>query len=289
MNANPPVVVVCDVDGVLLDPATALFDQAAATTLDRLAGEEIPVVLCSGRTRAELERFQQDCGLEHPFICENGAALFIPANYFSFDIAWARAVAGYQVVEFGPPYHAIVETLRRTADRQRVDIVGFNDLSVEEVAAECALPLMQARLAKLREYGELFRLLAFDGAARARLFRGLRAARLGCTPGDRYNHVGAPVDKGVGVDIVCSLYRRAFGSVMIAGFGQTLEDVPLLRSVDLPLVLHSGDRAVTAEILARVPDARLVSAGGAGWTEGVLHVLRNRLPIRQVDRTATTL
>ena len=112
--------------------------------IDLLARNDIPLVLCSGKTRAQLESVHQLIGIRHPFICEHGAAAFIPPGYFS-RVPDGRSVAGYHVVEFGRSYRDVLERFHLAAARARVDVVGFNDMSIEEVASRCGLSLMEAR------------------------------------------------------------------------------------------------------------------------------------------------
>jgi predicted mannosyl-3-phosphoglycerate phosphatase (HAD superfamily) len=148
MTSELPVVVFSDVDGVLCDPHTHAFADAARA-LSSIDDMPVSLVLCSNKTRAEIESIQQALGLHHPFVCESGGAAFVPAGYFGFDVPHARDIAGYQAVEFGRPHAEIAQALRRTATRLRVDIVAFSDMSVDEVARETGLSLLQARLAKL--------------------------------------------------------------------------------------------------------------------------------------------
>jgi mannosyl-3-phosphoglycerate phosphatase family protein len=212
MNPTLPIVVFSDVDGVRCDPYPESF-TSAANTLGHLGPDEVPLVLCSSKTRAEVEEIQQQLGIRHPFVCESGSAALIPAGYFDFAVPSAQDRAGYQAVELGWPYTEVVQTLGRTADRLRIEIVGFNDMSVEEVARECHIGLLQARLAKLREYSERFRLHDPSETMRSRLFKALKAARLRPVSGERYDQVGAAVDSGAGVNLLCGLYQRAYGGV----------------------------------------------------------------------------
>jgi mannosyl-3-phosphoglycerate phosphatase len=110
----------------------------------------IPLVLCSTRTRAELEAIQSRFGLRYPFICENGAAVCVPRGYLGFSLPGARRTGDYDVIEFGRPYADVVEILGRVSARLDIDVAGFHDASVEDVARECHLTLQQAQLAKAR-------------------------------------------------------------------------------------------------------------------------------------------
>lgn len=217
-----PVVVFSDVDDALLDGPRSR--EAVIEADDRLAREQIALVFCSSKTRAELEVVRQDCGIFHPFICENGAGVFVPEGYFPFDVPYAREVAGYHAIEFGRPYADVIDILHRTADRLGIEVLGFSDMSVEQVAAECHLSLLHARLAKLREYGEPFRIIDIRSAGRSRLRKALRAAHLACTNNGSYEYVGAPVDSGPGIGFLTALYRRARGPLITLDLGSRKRD-----------------------------------------------------------------
>src|SRR5438552_1168427 len=107
MHPKLPVVVFSD--GLLFDDPSSL--RHASGAIAALARERIPLVLCSGKTRAEIEVLHQTLGIRHPFISETGAALFVPGGYFDFAIPDARDVAGYQLVEFGKPHAEVVQIL----------------------------------------------------------------------------------------------------------------------------------------------------------------------------------
>jgi mannosyl-3-phosphoglycerate phosphatase family protein len=274
VSARASWIVFSGVEGLLIDPSAATCTPAA-TLVRLLQRSNVPLVLCSGRTRAELEHVRQALGIVDPFICEHGAAAFVPPGYFGADELQAgRLVAGYRALEFGRPYREIVEVLHRVADRVRVAIVSFSEMSVNEVAVDGGLPLLQAQLAKVRDYEEPFRLVFDSVAARARLRRALLSANLGCVSDGRYEYAGAPVDMGVGAQWLTTLYRRAFGGVLTIGIGDKLHHLPLLRRVDVPVVV-ARDESLTHRLLAAVPRASLLNrdepAALAEFVDNVLH------------------
>jgi mannosyl-3-phosphoglycerate phosphatase len=260
--------VFADLDGMLCDRARHSFEDSAAA-IDLLSRRDIPLVLCSGMTRSQLERAYVDLGMCHPFVVEHGAAVLIPHGYFG-DIPHSRQLGGYELVEFGAPYVAAVEALRRASHRSGVEVIGFADMSVGDVARECGLSLMEARLAKLREYDEPFRVLNAEPGARERLFRALRADHFGCLSGRQFDHVGAHVDLGKGVRLLKRLYRRAFGSSTVTiGFGIGPSHAAVLRAVDRAFVLGDENQSICADLL-RIPDAEPVDGPGVvGWARTI--------------------
>ena len=274
LRRGESLVIFADVDNILVDRFRSFEESAGA--IDLLVRKGIPLVLCSGKTRAQLEVVHQLLGIRHPFICEHGAAAFIPPGYFS-RVPDGRSVAGYHVVEFGRPYRDVLERFHLAAARARVDVIGFNDMSIEEVASRCGLSLMEAQLAKLREYDEPFMLA--DGARRdrERLVRAVRDTNLGWRRGEGFEHVGAFVDLDVAVQLLCTLYRDAYGNVSTIGFGVVPGHAALLRTVDHAFVLQDEHGEPSQDLVAQAPAAiTIANPGPAGWSETVSRLLDRR-------------
>ena len=70
-------------DGSLLDIHT--YAGSRQCRLDKLQDFQVPLILCSSKTAAEMQDIQQDLGLEGlPFIAENGAVI-------QPDVRWEKA------------------------------------------------------------------------------------------------------------------------------------------------------------------------------------------------------
>jgi len=262
-----------DVDGCVVD-RTHSAHAGAAAALERLKETGIPIILCSSQTRAELERLQQELGLSDPFIAENGGALFAPIGVFSFPLLGAARREPYEVVEFGKPHREVVDLLKRVAAREGVAVATFSDMSVQDVADECGLSLAAARLAKLRDYDEPFRVVTSDPGARARLCRALRSAGLRCSRGGRHDHVTSGANKGLAAVFLRRCYMREWGEVTAVGLGDDVNDLELLKAVDVPVVVRGSDEEGTATLAEQVRGAQVTSAvGPAGWTEAVMAIL----------------
>jgi mannosyl-3-phosphoglycerate phosphatase len=235
----PPAIVFAAIDEAPLgidDGHRRLPELLAA-----LAAERIVLVFCSLRTRAQIEGFRQSVGIFHPFVCENGAAAFVPARYFGSDLRNARAVAGYQAIEFATRYEATVPAVRRIAEQCRVGIRGFADMSVEEVARERGLTLLDARLVKLREYGELFRLAQPNALAERRLLRMLQSAGISCFNHGGFVHAATVDGPASAAAVLTRLYKAAFGHVLTAAMGgETMAAVKTRTCVDLDAIASEG-------------------------------------------------
>src|SRR3990172_5211841 len=96
------LVIFTDLDGSLLHPKSYSFEDAAPA-LELIRERGIPLVLCSSKTRAELEVYRQRLGNHHPFIAENGGGIYIPEGYFPFPFE-CETKSGYRVISLGLSY-----------------------------------------------------------------------------------------------------------------------------------------------------------------------------------------
>jgi mannosyl-3-phosphoglycerate phosphatase len=273
MTHHLPIVVFSSLDAIPVG-AGEWVPHGVVGALRRLRDEHIPLVFHSTKTRAQLESIHHAIEIRHPFIAENGAAVFIPRGYFGVDLPNTRPVAGYRAVEYGRPYSEVVEALHQAADRLDIEILGFSDMSVDDVARDCGLPMLQACLAKLREYDEPFRILTSTEGARLQLSKALRAGRLGCHNRGRYEHAGAPVDPARGVNLLRALYRRTMGAPLTIGLGGGVNDAAWLQRMDIPLIVRSEEPSVTEHLTRLVPKAALTAESGmTGWADFLLATL----------------
>jgi predicted mannosyl-3-phosphoglycerate phosphatase (HAD superfamily) len=272
--ANHPVPVIAFVD---LDsapqPAIAQPGRLAGV-LERLASDRITLVFCSHGSRAEVETVRQTFGVYHPFVCENGAAAFVPGRYFGSDPENTRVVGGYHAIEFARSHERVVETLRRVADRLSLEVLCFSDMSVEQVARERGLPLLEARLAKLREYSEVFRLLSPNPVAERRLIKALESAGLTCVPRGGFHHAGSVPGAGAAISVLTTLYRVAFGAILTARLGDGPSGADLAGGADLriPSPAAAAPAAEPVEWLERiVQHVNITRDARLSWPQAARH------------------
>ena len=91
-----------DLDGCLLDCDRSSFDHVRPA-LDSLRSAGIPVILVSGKTRAEIEPLRERLDHHDPFIVENGAAAYVPFETFDFTPERSRRRFSYHIIELARP------------------------------------------------------------------------------------------------------------------------------------------------------------------------------------------
>jgi mannosyl-3-phosphoglycerate phosphatase len=261
------IVIVSDLDGTLLDHHTYSF-AAARPALEALRKGGIPLVFSTSKTRAEVEFWRGRMGVKHPFIVENGGALYLPRGYFSSKPAKAVKRGEYDVIEFGDSYASLVETLEGAAHDSGCRVLGFHDMTVAEVSIRTRLPIRQAELAKQREYDEAFEIL---DSGTHRLLREIELRGKRWTRGGRFYHITGDNDKAVAVSRLAELYRKAHGEVEIMGLGDGWNDVEFLKVTDCPVIIRSE---LADEIRKAVPRSVVTTEpGNGGWNEAVLKAI----------------
>jgi len=272
-GSRPPCILFTDLDGTLLDADTYRYD-AARRALDRLRDQAVPLVICTSKTRAEVEPLRMELDNHDPFIVENGGALYIPDGYFNFTLPGSSTGDGYRVIEMGASYPRLRRGLRRIEEQVGVSLVGFGDMTVGRVAQATGLAPFEADLARQREYDEPF--LVED---RCMPLQGIREAarQFGLTivSGSRFHHLVCGTDKGGACRVLIACYRKEWGTVSTAGIGDSPSDFPMLAAVDRPFLVERPEgghaEGVGVEGLTRVR-----GIGPAGWTEAVMKLLGPR-------------
>src|SRR5208337_2435357 len=147
-------IIFTDLDGTLLNPKSYTFTEAAPA-LELIREKAIPLILCSSKTRAEMEVYRQRLRNRDPFIVENGGAICLPMGYFMF-LSGRMTGEDYLISDFGRPYGEIRKKFEFLREMTRIPVKGFGDMMVEEISALTGLAREEAALAKRREFSEPF-------------------------------------------------------------------------------------------------------------------------------------
>lgn len=268
-------VIFTDLDGTLLDHTTYRW-TAARAALTALRLRAVPLVIVTSKTCAEALPILRGLRRREPFVVENGGAIYFPEDYFPFRVPGAaRALRGWLRVRLGTPRPRLVAALAHAARRAGVRVRSFSEMSAQEVAERTGMTLREARRACKREFDEPFVLVEGADRARNRLRAEIRSRGLHETRGSRFFHILGNNDKGAAVRKLLSWYRRARGaSVRAVGLGDSPNDVPMLRAVDLPILVARPGGRYDRETIAAVPRARRAGGPGPeGWNRAVLRLL----------------
>jgi mannosyl-3-phosphoglycerate phosphatase len=258
-----------DLDGTLLDSQTYSYEKSLAA-MKQLASKGIPIIFCSAKTRAEQEIYRHELGLLHPFIVENGGAIFIPQSYFPFPFDYDRAVDDLLVIELAIPHSRVTKLLARIGKENNLRFRGFKDMSAAQVAEITGLDLESAKLARQREYDEPVEFGSSREKELSMFLSKLEAANLNWSRGGCLYHVMGGGGKGQSVQILSGLYRKLWGEVRTVGLGNGQNDSSMFLQVDIPVLVQKRDHSWENINVPRLHRVRGV--GPEGWSKAIVEV-----------------
>ena len=270
----PFVVIFTDLDGTLLDHCSYAWKEAKPA-LNLCKKLQVPLILVSSKTRAEIDVLRQELGLNFPFISENGGGIFFPEEGSHPVPPDAVFEAGLWEWSLGRPYDLLVKSLREIRDELEWEIRGFSDMTPEEISHLTGLDLESTRLASLREYDEPF-LLAEEGERDPdALYDAAKQRGLRVTSGGRFYHLHGKTDKGESVDKLADWYGEHRSHVMTIALGDSPNDFSMLKRVNHPVLIRSSRQFPGVQEM--IPGLQITKEKGPkGWNTAVLDLLNKQ-------------
>jgi mannosyl-3-phosphoglycerate phosphatase len=245
-------VIFTDLDDTLLDENYEYRDALPA--LHVLKEKNVPIIFCSAKTFAEQQVYRKRMGLKHPFIVENGSAIYIPRGYFKKRKG--EAEGEYEVILLGVES----ENIKKEIESLRTEyyIKSYCNMTAEEVANQMNLDWESAKRAKDRQFTET--VIEADEKA----LEALRTKFNVMFGGRAIEVSGKGADKGKAVRLLAEMYRES-GRVVTIGLGNSYNDEPMLKVVDVPVVVKNPDGSWVGININGLRKASEI--GPKGWRE----------------------
>ena len=238
------------IDGTLVDSRT--FDAGRnRVVINRLHAAGVPVVPMTVMTLDEIAPLAAELGFHHAMVIEAGGAI-------------ARRVDGaWQVEPCGPPAETLLDVIRDIEDRSGADLTIYSALPEDEAARVSGRTGEMLDRSTCRRFSEPFLIDRGDPTAVARA-----AGLLGFSVrrGRRFLHLCRECDEGEAFLRV----REELGCESAIGIGGSPVDAEFLSRADLAIVVPSLSGVPDAELVARVPHARIAAAPAPiGWATAI--------------------
>lgn len=257
-----------DLDGSLLDHHNYSF-MDAMPQLRALERQGIPLIPASSKTRAEIQQLREQLGNEHPFIAENGAAVFIPQGYFPCQPAATREHAGYWIYELSKPRSHWLALLRELTAKFDGEFDYFYRAGSAGISRMTNLPAERAELANQRDYSEP---VLWQGSAQRRqaFIDALHTGGASVLQGGRFLSVSGDCDKGRALAWLRSVYLQSSGQRLChdLAIGDSGNDCAMLEAAQWALLVRSPAHDFPP-LERRDRLIRSRDFGPAGWAEGV--------------------
>ncbi len=258
-----------DLDGTLLDH-DSYQPGPAGPLLNRLGKQQVPVIPCSSKTAAEIMPLMAELNLHGPFICENGAAVYIPTQYFAAPPAQTQKTDNHWVKQFSPPRAFWLAVLHQLHSEFPDCFASFAEMGAEKVASQTGLSLTQARLACNRHWSEPVQWLGSEQAKKCFIAR-LKEQGANPLQGGRFLSVSGECDKGQAMKWLAEQYAKFHpdAEVRTLALGDGENDIAMLEAADLAVIIASSHHSPP---VIQHSSQRLTSGiGPAGWAEAIEH------------------
>lgn len=256
------------VDGTLLDSHTFEAGESRAT-IERLLAADIPVIPMSVMTLDELEPIAADLGLRTAMVVEAGGAI-------------ARWKDGrWEVEPCGPPAETFLSVVTDIEDRSGANLLIYSAMEESAAAKVSGRSGEMLHASTRRAFSEPFVIESGDLEAvkRAATEIGFSVRR-----GRRFFHLCRECDEGEAF----ARLREELGCDVAIAAGGSLVDAEFLTRADLPIIVPAPDGGIDAELLDRVPAARIApSPAPAGWSAAVEEAVRMAASRRRTRSAAS--
>jgi mannosyl-3-phosphoglycerate phosphatase len=250
-------------------------ENAASEALAEMERRNVPLVLSTSGTRAQLEFLRRKIGHAHPFITESGGGLFLPDGYFALRLDGAKRAGRYLCVPFGRTAQEASAAVQDIAERAGAEVVSYAEMNAREISRNAGINERDAEASREREFSERFFFAGNTDLAASSFERIAREQNWQIRHSEPFWELYSGNDQGKAVHYLMRLYREALRSrVRSVGIGTCLEDLSLLKATDQSFVLALSGGRPDHKLSARLPNAvRIDIPGVAGWNQTVLNLL----------------
>lgn len=264
------LVIFTDLDGTLLDKKTYKWDKALPA-IKLCKEKDIPIVIVSSKTRAEIECIHKDIALSDPFVSENGGGIFFPLHTHTVPPPEADPDNGLKKLSFGLPYDTLVKGLREIREELKINLIGFSDMDIETISRLTGLDTIKAKQAAKREYDEPF-IIKESSFDINKLHKSAQKRGMTIIEGGRFFHLQGQNSKGKAVKRLIQWYRKLKGNTLSVGLGDSPNDFSMLSQVDCPVLIRS--QRTFPELNKELPHLKITDeTGPSGWNSAILDIL----------------
>lgn len=269
------IIIFTDLDGTLLDHHSYQWDKAKPA-LDLCNELHIPVIMVSSKTRSELAVISREIGLSFPFISENGGGIFFPDEELNRVPHGTVLADTWWKWSIGTPYGELVRGLREIQEELDCPMRGFSEMSEEEISRLTGLDPEKVPLAAQREFDEPFIMLEHENSDIDAVRRAAKKRGFHITRGGRFYHIHGKNDKGTAVKRLIEWYEESYAEVFSVGLGDSPNDFPMLKVVDRPVLIFSGQHFPGIE--EEIPGLHITQRPGPdGWNSAILDILSDKI------------
>ena len=266
------MIVVTDLEGTLLDLEDNSY-TAAMPALNRLRLHQVPWVINSNRTLAELSALRERLLNPYPLVVENGSGIVLPKGFEG--TFFARPDGEYQ--ECGDFFLKPMGLLRdQVLERlepayQQFKFTGFGRMNPADLAGIANVSEEVARNALDRHFNEPI-VWRDSEEAFAEFQQWAEESDLHVKRGYRFMRVSGKADKGASMAWLLNCFTAPQEGFRVVALGDGATDIPMLEAADIAVIIRSPRHS---PVVARGKERTVVTDeyGSKGWNTAILDIL----------------
>lgn len=261
---NNSLLIATDLDGTLLDENYNIVP--ALDSLKWLKNLGIPIIPCTSKTAAEVQKFRRQYSLCDPYIVENGAAIYGLNEY----------KLGASHINLGKGHSELRPLLDKLSEAIGHELIAFEDLSRTAIKKLTGLKSDDIDLAVKRLWSVPF--LNPSAEYLQRLNHIARELDLTIVQGNRMSHLlDKNCSKGNAINKLKKIIKDP--NILVIGLGDSPNDYSLLKTADISIVVP-GSNGPHKCFINEIRDGRFILAPAPhaeGWSKAVTKVVNNKL------------
>ncbi len=269
-----PRVVIFTPSNLIASPSRAAIPAWEA--LNEVEKQNVPLVLSTRGTRAQLETLRRRIGHAHPFITERGGGLFIPDGYFALRLEGAKRAGRYLCVPFGRSSQEAGAAVEEIARQAGAEIVRYAEMSAREIARNTGMSERDAEGSREREFSERFFFAGNAGTVMPSFEEIAGEQHWQVCHSEPFRELYSGNNEGKALRYLMRVYREALRSrVRSVAIGDSFDDASLLAASDQAFIAPLSSNTFDERLLSKLPNAARIDVPGApGWNQTVMRVLR---------------
>ncbi len=264
-----------DLDGTLLDHFNYSTEPANQVLAD-LENMNIPVIFSTSKTFPEVLELRQQLNNHHPFIVENGAAIYLPKDYFpdcyvsDFTESDHPDYLKISLCEDRQHWLALLEELK---PNYLNEFSHFHELGPLGIARVTGLSKEKAILANRREYSEP--IFWTGDQNKKRLFiNEMRQLGASIEEGGRFLHLIGECNKGKALNCLLEFFQaQQIKPLLSIALGDGKNDAAMLAAADEAILVRSPVHPFP-DVPNQTHILKTDHYGPHGWAEGIKKTLK---------------
>jgi mannosyl-3-phosphoglycerate phosphatase len=269
-------VIFTDLDASLLDYDTYEFGEIKNFVIN-LIENGIFIIPVTSKTKNETLKFLKSLPRYESFAIENGGAVYLIDEYekYTEEKLEIESDNGLLKKVLGTKIDILKDFLKEFSEKENLMIKTIFDFSVSELSFMLNLSAKDLIDTLDREYDIPFIIENPIKDKIEKLIENANKKRYKIHIGGRFYHISGNYNKGDAVRFLEDIYKNRFGDIMTIGIGDSLNDLSLLESVEIPILIRKKDFTICEEIKEKISNLYITNKPAPlGWQEGVEKVLK---------------